>query len=74
MTDQDRPLRFKQITTRPVKQEKAPLKERIRKGSIPSPNHPWRGFKFGSHRYERAKPTLTPQNTVERPTQSEAQG
>ena len=74
MTYQDRPLRFKEITTRPVKQERAPLGERRRKPSIPSANHPWRGFKFGRHRYERAKPTLTPQNTVECPTQSEAHG
>jgi hypothetical protein len=74
MTYQDRPLRFKEITTRPVKQERAPLGERRRKPSIPSANHPWRGFEFGRHRYERAKPTLTPQNTVECPTQSEAHG
>jgi hypothetical protein len=71
MTYQDRPLRFKEITTRPVKQERAPLGERIRKPSIPSANHPWRGFKFGRHRYERAKPTLTSQNTVACPMQSE---
>jgi hypothetical protein len=75
MTYQDRPLRFKEITARPVKQEKAPVRERITKRSIPSPNHPWRrGFKFGSHRYEKAKPILTPQNTVDCLMQSEAQG
>jgi len=75
MTYQDRPLRFKEITTRPVTQEKAPVRKRIRKPCIPSSNHPWRkGFKFGSHRYERAKPILTPQNTVDCPVQSEAQG
>ena len=75
ITYQDRPLRFKEITTRPIRQEKAPVRERRTKRCIPSANHPWRkGFKFGSHRYERAKPILTPQNTGECPMQGEAQG
>ena len=74
ITYQDRPLRFKEITTRPVKQEKAPVRGRITKPCIPSPDHPWRkGFKFGRHRYERAKPLLMPQDMAQCSTQSEAQ-
>jgi Homeodomain-like domain len=75
MTYQGRPLRFKQIPIRPVKrEEKAPVRERIRKPPIPPANHPWRGFKFGSHRYERATTIRTPQNTLDGPVASEAQG
>ena len=75
MTYRDRALRYKEITTRPIKQEKAPVRERITRPHIPSPNHPWRkGFKFGSHRYERGNPILTSQNTAECAIQGEAQG
>ena len=74
MTYRDRALRFNEITTRPVKQEKAPVRERIRKPCPPSPNHPWRNFKFGSHKHERGKVILTSQNMAECPMQSEAQG
>jgi transposase len=75
MTYRDQPLRFKEITTRPVKQEKGPVKERIRRPPIPSANHPWRkGFKFGRHRYERGNPILTPQNAAVCAMQGEAQG
>jgi hypothetical protein len=71
MTYRDQGLRFKEITTRPVKkQDKTPLRER-RRPPLPSPNHPWRGFKFGSHRYERAKAHLRPQNPADYPLQSE---
>jgi len=75
MTYRDRVLRFKEITTRPVKQEKAPVRERIRRPPIPSANHPWRkGFKFGRHRYQRGNPILTPQNTAVCGMQGEIQG
>jgi transposase len=74
MTYRDRALRFNEITTRPIKQEKVLVRERIRKPCPPSPNHPWRNFKFGSYKHQRGKPILPPHNTVECPMQSEAQG
>ena len=75
MMYRDRVLRFKEITTRPVKQEKAPVRKRITKPYLPSPDHPWRkGFKFGSHKYEKGKPLLTPQNMAQCSTQTEGQG
>ncbi len=53
-------LRFREITTRPLKeqeQKEQPVVIRIRKPSVPSLDHPWRrGFKFGIHRYERGRP------------------
>jgi len=49
-------LRFREITTRPVKEQKEqPLVIRIRKPPVPSMDHPWRRFKFGSRRYERGR-------------------
>ncbi len=66
MTYRDQVLRFKEITTRPVKQEKAPVREPRRKPPIPSADHPWRrGFKFGRHKHERGKPILWPDNSVQ---------
>ena len=65
MTYRNRVLRFKEITTRPMKQEKAPVREGRRRPPIPSANHPWRkGFKFGSHKRERGKPIVRPENMV----------
>lgn len=50
-------LRFREITTRPVKAPKElPVIVRIRKPPIPPSDHPWRRFKFGIHRYERGRP------------------
>jgi hypothetical protein len=73
MTYRDQPLRFKEIATRPIKrQEEASARERIRKPPLPSPNHPWRRFKFGSRRYERVQSILTPRDTVDCPVQSQA--
>ena len=69
MSYRDQPLRFKEITSRPVK--KQAVMERIRKRSIPAANHPWRRrFKVDRHRYESAKLILPPQNGVESPLQS----
>jgi len=52
----DRALRFKEITTRPLR-EKKPLAIPIRINPYTPPkDHPWRSFKFGKHRYERARP------------------
>jgi transposase len=72
ITYRDRALRFNEITTRPIKEEKAPVMERIRKPCPPSPNHPWRNFKFGSRKHERGRAILRPDDTVECATQSEA--
>ncbi len=56
ITHKDRALRFREITARPTT-EKRPLPVvRMRKSSTPPTNHPWRGFKFGKHRYERGRP------------------
>ncbi len=75
MTYRNQPLRFTEITTRPIKkQQQARVRERTTKPAIPSQDHPWRGFKFGRHRYERGKPILMPQNTVDDPVQSARQG
>jgi transposase-like protein len=69
---QDQALRFSEITTRPVKEEKAPVLLRRRKPPTPTADHPWRSFKFGIHKYERRKPILTPENRSEWVMQSEA--
>jgi hypothetical protein len=73
MIYRDQSLRFKEIIERPVREEKAPVMMRRRKPMRPSPNHPWRkSFKFGSHRYERRKAMLKPENTEQCAMQSEA--
>ena len=51
-------LRFGQITTRPAKQESPPVRVRRRTPHRPSPNHPWRNFKFGARKYDRADALL----------------
>ncbi len=58
MTYKGESLRFREITTRPVKEQKEqPVSVRIRKPYTPPSDHPWRrGFKFGIHKYERGKP------------------
>jgi transposase len=63
MSYRDQSLRFKQITTRPQKQQQAPMRKARKKPPIPSADHPWRrGFKFGGHRRERDKTILRPEN------------
>jgi hypothetical protein len=70
MMYRDRLLRFKEITTRPVKKEKPPvIKARRWRPPVPA-DHPWRRFKFGSHRYERGNPNLRPERTAECVTQN----
>lgn len=58
MTYKGERLRSREITTRPVKEQKEqPVSVRIRKPYTPPSDHPWRiGFKFGIHKYERGKP------------------
>jgi hypothetical protein len=56
MTYKSRVLRFKEITVRPVKENKQPVVVPMKKTYTPPSDHPWRtGFKFGIHKYERGK-------------------
>ncbi len=56
MTYKGRVLRFKEITARPVKENKQTVVVPMRKTYTPPSDHPWRkGFKFGIHKYERGK-------------------
>lgn len=56
ITHKNHPLRFREITERPILEKRpSPVMGR-RKSSTPSTDHPWRGFKFGKHRYERERP------------------
>jgi hypothetical protein len=56
ITHKNRALRFREITERPITEKRPSPVGRMGKSSIPPTNHPWRGFKFGKHRYERARP------------------
>jgi hypothetical protein len=53
ITYKDRPLRFKEIAIRPVKEKEPCVMISPRKTSMPPRYHRWRNFKFGKHRYER---------------------
>jgi transposase len=56
MTYKGRVLRFKEITARPVKENKQTVVVPMKKTYTPPSDHPWRkGFKFGIHKYERGK-------------------
>jgi hypothetical protein len=48
-------LRFHEITTRPLRPVKAPVRVGRTEPHPPPLDHPWRNFKFGSRRYERCK-------------------
>ncbi len=69
---QGQALKFKEITTRPVKEEPLPLRARTRRGHPPSADHPWRNFKFGKHRYQRRKADLHLETPSEWPRQNGA--
>ena len=56
IADKNRALRFREITERPILEKRPSPVIGMKKSSTPSTNHPWRGFKFGKHRYERARP------------------
>ena len=56
ITHKNRALRFREITERPITEKRALPVVRMRKSPTPPANHPWRGFKFGNHRYERGRP------------------
>ena len=57
MTYQGRALRFREITERPIKENKQPIvtRRRRRKTYIPPTDHPWRRFKIKSHHYDRER-------------------
>ncbi len=57
ITHKNRPLRFREISERPIAEKKPLPVVRMRKSSTPSTENPWRRFKFGKHRYERVRPT-----------------
>jgi hypothetical protein len=68
MTYRDQSLRFKEITSRPVKKQLGPsVKERTKRRYRPTAEHPWKGFRFGRLRH-RARPDLRPQETMECPS------
>jgi hypothetical protein len=52
----ERALRFREITERPLREKKPSALPKRPKPGAPPPHHPWRGFKFGKHRYERGTP------------------
>jgi len=52
----DRALRFREITERPLREKKPLTLTKRTNPCTPPPGHPWRGFKFGKHRYERGRP------------------
>jgi transposase-like protein len=56
ITHKNRALRFREITERPILEKRAWPVVKARRSSTPSTDHPWRGFKFGKHRYERVRP------------------
>ena len=52
----DRALRFREITERPLRENKPLTLVKKTNSYSPPVDHPWRRFKFGKHRYERARP------------------
>ncbi len=57
ITYQGRALRFREITERPIKENK-PIVMRRRKTYIPPVDHPWRRFKIKNHHYYDRKRSL----------------
>ncbi len=55
ITYQDRVLRFREITERPLKENKQPMVTRRRKAYIPPADHPWRRFKIKNYHYDRER-------------------
>jgi len=53
-------LRFREITTRPLKKKALVVRVEKTTPHPPSPDHPWRDFKFGRHRYEKRKTMPNP--------------
>ncbi len=55
ITYQGQALRFKEITERPIRENKQPVATKRRKTYIPPADHPWRRFKIKNHPYERER-------------------
>jgi len=55
ITYQGRALRFKEITERPIRENKQPVVKRRRKTYIPPADHPWRRFKIKQYHYDRER-------------------
>ncbi len=56
ITYKGRSLRFKQISARPVRENRDSVVVRKKKPYIPPADHPWRRFTLSKHRYERGTP------------------
>jgi hypothetical protein len=64
ITYRDQSLRFKEITSRPVKKpQETQVKDRKKRRYRPTPDHPWKGFRFGRLRY-RARRDFRPQEMM----------
>src|SRR4030043_87733 len=55
ITYQGRALRFREITERPIRENKQPVVTKRRKTYIPPADHPWRRFKIKNHPYDRER-------------------
>jgi hypothetical protein len=64
---QGKSLRFRELPARPRRKENPPRKVRTIRSHSPSPDHPWRDFKFGSRRFGKSKAILGSGKTCERP-------
>ena len=53
MTYKGRSLRLKEISARPVRENRVPVGVRKKKPYTPPSDHPWRRFTLSKHRYER---------------------
>ena len=56
ITYQGQALRFREITQRPIRENKQPVIRRRRKTYIPPADHPWRRFNIKNHHYGRERP------------------
>jgi hypothetical protein len=55
ITYQSQPLKFREITERPIKENKQPAIRRKRRTYIPPVDHPWRRFKIKNHSYGKER-------------------
>jgi transposase len=55
ITYQGQALRFKEITERPIRENKRPVATKRRKTYIPPADHPWRRFKIKNHHPDRER-------------------
>src|SRR5512137_661894 len=55
VTYRGRALRFREITERPLKENKQPVATKRSKTYIPPADHPWRRFKIKNHHYDRER-------------------